>query len=80
MVVQVLAEQKTLELSAFEEMLLGKLRSYTKPAKTKHLSYRLGIDKNTLVVALNKLCSNGLIYWHIPKRQDDKQFYGWFVV
>jgi len=57
--------------------VLERLGNYTKPVKTKHLAPRLGLSRPGLVKILNRLAKRGLIKWHVPKRNDEKQTYGW---
>ena len=60
--------------------VLNRIRKYNKPVKTKHLAPRVNMDRPKLVSVLNKLKKLGLVGWHIPKPQDDKQYYGWVKI
>ena len=79
MVAQVLAEQDQ-KLEVLEWQVLAKLKAYKKPIKTKHLARRFDIDRPLLVQVLNRLKDRGLVCWHIPKKLDDNQYYGWLIV
>lgn len=78
MVAQVLADlQEMKSLTGFDLCVLKKLKNYTKPIKSRHLASRLNVDCPTLITSLNKLRSLNLVLYHIPKRLDDKKYYGW---
>lgn len=69
---QVLIQEENLEF-----IVLKKIKGYTKPVKTKHLANKLDIPRPVLVQVLNKLHQQNLISWHIPKRDNNKRYYGW---
>lgn len=77
MVALVLAEQSI--MNDFDILVLTKLKRYNKPVKTKHLAGKLKVTRPDLVMSLNKLQDQGLIYYHAPHKDDDKLFYGWKV-
>lgn len=80
MVAQVLAElQEMKSLTDFDLCVLKKIKNYTKPIKTKFLAKRLNTDQNTLMISLNKLKNNGFVFYKVPKRSDDKPYYGWLI-
>jgi len=72
--------------SAFEDLILQKLRGYTRPVKTKHLADRLKIERADLVGSLNKLRKEGFIKYtkeENPKsdhRGREDLNYGWVII